>query len=69
MVWLARAGAHNLVVGVNSKTGRTVRCAARKFGFPSVFSDGVHIWVVDRTQSRLSEVLALSGHVLRVISN
>jgi DNA-binding beta-propeller fold protein YncE len=68
-VWVARAGTKTLVIGVNSMTGRTVRCTARKFGYPAVFSDGRHVWVVDRTQSRLSEVIPLTGKVLRVISN
>jgi len=67
VVWVARAGAVPMVVGVNSKTGRTVQCATHKFGFPAVFSDGRHIWVVDRTESRLSEVVAASGAVLRVV--
>jgi outer membrane protein assembly factor BamB len=69
VVWVARAGTKTLVIGVNSKTGRTVQCASHKFGFPAVFSDGRHIWVVDRAESRLSEVDPENGVVVRVISN
>ncbi|HUD68966.1 MAG TPA: hypothetical protein VMQ40_01880 [Acidimicrobiales bacterium] len=69
VVWVARAGSQTLVIGVNSTTGRPVLCAAHKFGFPAVFSDGRHIWVVDRTESRLSEVVPLNGAVVRVISS
>ncbi len=69
VVWVARTGSRTLVIGVNSRTGRPVRCATHKFGFPAVFSDGRHIWVVDRTESRLSEVVALNGAVVRVISS
>lgn len=68
-VWMARAGMGTLVIGVNSTTGRTVRCSAHKFGFPAVFSDGRHVWVVDRTESRVSQVNPLDGKVIRVISN
>jgi hypothetical protein len=33
-----------------------------------VFSDGRHIWVVDRTESRVSEVATTNGVVLRVVT-
>jgi DNA-binding beta-propeller fold protein YncE len=69
VVWVARAGPGTLVVGLNARSGRAVRCSTHRFGYPAVFSDGRHVWIVDRTESRVSELAPLTGRVIRVVSS
>ena len=54
-VWLASTAAPALVAGL-AQNGDVVPLFAHRFGFPAVFGDSRHVWVVDRIQSRVSEL-------------
>ena len=56
------------VAGLLAANGTPVRIYPRAYGYPAVFGDGHHVWVVDRIQSRVSELSGRTGHVLRIIS-
>ncbi len=67
-VWVASNGAHPFVDGFLRTNGQRIHDYLHpEFTYPSVFCDAHHVWVVDRLQSRVSELNALSGTIVRVI--
>ena len=56
------------MAGIRVANGATVHVFRHRFGFPTVFSDGTHVWVVDRLQSNVTELVATTGHVVRVVN-
>jgi DNA-binding beta-propeller fold protein YncE len=68
-VWLASTATPPWVACVRVSTHSLVRIFAHRFGFPSVFGGAGHVWVVDRTQSRVTELNPSTASVLRVLVN
>lgn len=68
-VWMASTHRGGLVLGVNAATGATVAVLSHRFGYPAVTADFNHAWIVDRTQSRVTELNPVTGAVIRVITN
>lgn len=67
-VWLAGTTRPTFVAALLSRSGAVARIYVHRFGYPAVSADPRHVWVVDRLQSRVTELSARSGKVLRVIS-
>jgi hypothetical protein len=67
-LWLASTSS-KFVAGLSAANGALVRLYASRFSYPAVFGDPRHAWVVDRIQSRVSELSAGTGKILRVIVN
>lgn len=68
-LWIASNWIHStFVAGLRTSDGAAVRIYAHRYGYPAVFADARHVWVVDRIQSRVSELSGASGRIVRIIS-
>jgi DNA-binding beta-propeller fold protein YncE len=67
-VWVASTTKPAYVIGLRERNGALVRAYRHRFGFPMVFSDAAHAWVVDRIQSEVTELSPRTGWPVRVIS-
>jgi len=67
-VWVASTIGRTYVAGFHASDGKLIHVYAHHFGYPAVFGDTHHAWVVDRIQSRVTELAPGSGKVVRVIS-
>jgi DNA-binding beta-propeller fold protein YncE len=68
-LWIASTADHAFVDGINATTGALVQAFPHRFGYPSVFPGDNHVWIVDREQSRVTELDAVNGAVIRVVTN
>jgi outer membrane protein assembly factor BamB len=68
-LWGADQQRSGLVLAFDETSGKTTVVLAHRFGFPAVSADAHHIWVVDRTQSRVTELNPATGAIVRVITN
>jgi hypothetical protein len=68
-LWLASTTTPPWVACVRIANRSVVRSFPHRFGFPAVFGGAGHVWVVDRTQSRVTELNASTAAVLRVLVN
>ena len=68
-IWVASTASPAFVVGLRARGGTTVHVFRHRFTFPAVFADARHVWVVDRIQSRVTELAPTTGSVLRTLVN
>jgi DNA-binding beta-propeller fold protein YncE len=68
-LWIASTTAPSWVACLRSNTGGIVRVLRHRFGFPTLFAGAGRVWVVDRTQSRVTELNGATGAVVRVLVN
>jgi DNA-binding beta-propeller fold protein YncE len=68
-LWLASSASPAWVACARVSTHRLVHIFLKRFGFPAVFGGAGHAWVVDRTQSRVTEFNPLDADVVRVLVN
>lgn len=68
-LWMASTWTHAaFVAGIRVSSGAPVVLSAHAYGYPAVFGDGHHVWVVDRIQSRVSELDGRTGRAIHIIS-
>jgi hypothetical protein len=66
-LWLASTSSPAWVACVVTKTRRILRGFVHQFGYPAVFAGAGHLWVVDRTESRVTELNASTAAVVRIL--
>ena len=69
VLWLGSTTHEGEVLGLNATSGAVVKSYLHRFGYPTMYADKDHAWVLDRAQSRLTELNATTGAVIRVVSN
>lgn len=66
-LWLADASQHAWVAVVRLRDRKVVGEFSRRFGYPSVYAGDRMVFVVDRTESRVTEFVPTTAKVVRVI--